>query len=722
MIELDNFSLGEGQVHEVYQRCILVSGKSNDAGALENGDGNVVVEVKDEVNRSSFLVQRWPMCRGYFKALVLLSPGLNKVLISTAPDSNGSTEISVRYTPLLQTPPLHLAVMIAKDSPLLMDCPPAKLGGVSNTHSSLDAAISKFRIAAYMWQALTAEDLRAKGLGRRSFRLEEEWTTDTLSQQSLNSPAAGLVPKVHLIRTDKTVAELRDANLAQQNPRARQRDDLHKIFTNALLAHGAPFTSHAKPVVAGLILDAHYDLSITPKPLILAHAALGCHDPNGLSLGIFGSHLAYSWPRFLEEVPSCLLDPTRPGDTVGNDNGECNTMWQACAVGQGALEPVTPETKHECRWDLRDVLKFRGLRHFWMPGDGELSKEAPSITVEEGDDGKLESMYVEVMCEVGIARVAFNQKGGKQVAEQQAFDAAPVKSLRYPRRQLIEKFGNAKQPLELEVTAMNGQQRAIGNIWNLFKNRSYINVPGTKIRLLKQSVSAGPHAEDEDVWTWAVMLKKRNSQGKLVDASKIDLRVGCVLDGAVVYYKDGETVPCGPRGVNGDPHMGGHQARKLALPSGAEIDKVAVSRDNNDRGRWLYGLRMWLSNGKAMGALNMRCGAQVQAEMLVPPSSHKIIGFYGTSGKYGLCSRFGIVSAPRDAVLPDAVYDMEELQNKPEQDGHRSKRRRTDDDEQDVDENIRDAGDDTPDDSCTSEDEDDNYDDEMDSEMEKWYK
>lgn len=66
--------------------------------------------------------------------------------------------------------------MIAKDSPLLIDCPPQKRGGISSAHSDLDAAINKFRMTAYMWQALTAEDLRVKGLDRRSFRLEEEWT------------------------------------------------------------------------------------------------------------------------------------------------------------------------------------------------------------------------------------------------------------------------------------------------------------------------------------------------------------------------------------------------------------------------------------------------------------------------------------------------------------------------------------------------------------------
>ena len=85
--------------------------------------------------------------------------------------------------------------MIAKDSPLLVDYPPARFGDSSSTPSGLDAAIAKFRMTAYMWQALTAEDLRAKHLGRRSFRLEEEWATDTLSQRSLHSLPWPLSPK-----------------------------------------------------------------------------------------------------------------------------------------------------------------------------------------------------------------------------------------------------------------------------------------------------------------------------------------------------------------------------------------------------------------------------------------------------------------------------------------------------------------------------------------------
>jgi hypothetical protein len=338
-----------------------------------------------------------------------------------------STQLTLNYIPLLQTPPLHLAIMIAKDSPLLIDCPSQKQGGISSAHSDLDAAINKFRMTAYMWQALTAEDMHAKGLGRRSFRLEEEWAAETLSREflqgshDLSARHMRSTAKIHLIRTEKTVAELRDAQVAQQNQQARRRDELHEYFTAALKKHGGPFASSSHPIVAGLILDSTFSLE---QNLILGHAALGCSNPDGVSLGIFGSHLTYSWPRFLEEVPSSLLDATVPGDNVGNDNNECGTMWEACSIGQGAFlhevghafgaphttgimargyaqdwpknflsrtaycahtkqagaTVIDGETMNDARWDISDALSFKVLPHFKLPTDPALSREA--VTAE----------------------------------------------------------------------------------------------------------------------------------------------------------------------------------------------------------------------------------------------------------------------------------------------------------------------------------------------------
>lgn len=97
----------------------------------------------------------------------------------------------------------------------------------------------------------------------------------------------------------------------------------------------------------------------------------------------------------------------------------------------------------------------------------------------------------------------------------------------------------------------------------------------------------------------------------------------------------------------------------MALPSSAEVVKVQVAHSDS---HWrLDGLRIHLSNGKSMGALNKREGVTVTS--LTPPAGHKIIGFYGASGTYGMCDQFGIVTAPRDVELPDSIYDLPELQN-----------------------------------------------------------
>ncbi|KAH7126158.1 zinc metallo proteinase [Dactylonectria macrodidyma] len=711
----------------VHQRCVLISGRCETSS--ESSDAFIKVETKTNGDNDSFPTQSWPMSHGWFKALVILSPGENALHITSSEDESHSTVITLQYIPLLQAPPLHLAILVAKDSPLLIDCPPRKFGALSGAHSSLNAAIAKFRLTAYMWQALTAEELRANGLGRRSFRLEEEWAADTLSQSMQRGTAMNSTAKVHLIRTDKTVAELRSAQFAQQNPKAAKPNELHDIFSQSLKAHGGPFTSEAKPVVAGLILDSTYDVK---NDLILAHAALGAHNPNGLSLGIMGSHLTYAWPRFMEEVPDCLLDQAPPGDQVGNDNGECVSMWEACAVGQGAflhevghafsaphttgimargysrdwpkcflaktafcvhaetegIEPVTPSTPNNCHWDIRDMLRFVNLPHFRHPHDTTLNSSYPNIEIQDDED----ITSVVITSEAGIAQVSFNGQ-----AETRSSVTNPQRSIRYTLDELENRF-DLQATLEIEVLGMNGKHTT-KDVVKLLSNRASIRVPGTGIRLQKKSAMS-PETPNNS-WSWAVMFKKRSRDGTLVSASKIDLRVGCVLDGVIVHYKDGSRVPCAPRGPNGkDLNMGGHQSKKIAIPKNVDVVKVAVTKDHDE----LRGLRIWLSNGKAMGALNKHDGADV--EVLVPDANQRIIGFFGGSNEDGWQSihEFGIVTAPKDQPIPDAVYHMPELQNNSDRGAARSHKRRK----------IEQA-DSYTEDEDTSEDEDTGYDNESDN-------
>jgi len=127
-----------------------------------------------------------------------------------------TTHLTLHYLPLLQTPPVHLAVILARDSEGSFEAPPDR-------PNTLDDAISRFRMAAYLWQMYTAEQLfrnfpgaKGQGLGsaRRSFRLEEEWTDDTLSLQE--SGARRMTAKIHVVTSPLSVAGKCSLSLGEQ--------------------------------------------------------------------------------------------------------------------------------------------------------------------------------------------------------------------------------------------------------------------------------------------------------------------------------------------------------------------------------------------------------------------------------------------------------------------------------------------------------------------------
>ncbi|KAK7756202.1 hypothetical protein SLS62_001795 [Diatrype stigma] len=731
----------------VYQRCLLVTGTCHDypPPRAPGAEDFIAVKAKDALLQP-LGQQNWPVWQGTFRCLVMLQPGANRVdfQLHHQGQVRTSARITVHCQPLLQLPPLHLAIMVAKDSPLLIDCPPAKRGAITTAHSTLDAAILKLRLAAYMWQALTAEDLRTKGLGRRSFRLDEEWGLDTTTMASMYPPLSsnsdnargsdgdssndntetrlpmGSVAKVHVVRSEKTVAELRDPDVAQQNHRARRRDELHTYFEQALKAHGHPFVGAARPVVAGLILDAHYSLA---QDLIVGHAGLGRHNhkpgrggagagAGGLSLGVFGSHTTYAWPRFLEEVPACLLDATPTGDTVGNDNGRCATMRGACFVGQGGLLHEVGAAfgaegaaagimsrgyekswgrafvaqkggdDHDARWNLSEALSFLTQEQFRLPGDPALSRSQKDGKVQVHCIlGQNDETLIEASCKAGLARIRFADPMGKvgwevdfcrkTAAELQDEETAikfgpAVFHLSF--QQLEERLDRSKV-WSLEVLGMNGSIRTEKNIWIFRADKAFIKVPGTSLVLSKRSVGSPARDKDQQYWRWAVLLKRKHRQGAgmgLTYASSIDIRVGATMDGAVVYYADGSKSNCG---IAYQEDFGGDsaEAKSLSEDEVFNITRVSIRTTGAES---LDGCRMTLSNGESWGALNW--GLAHQLYHLDAGDHERIIGFYGQSemenGESGYTCQFGIITAPKSVVdsdegLPLEVYDMPELMN-----------------------------------------------------------
>jgi hypothetical protein len=76
--------------------------------------------------------------------------------------------------------------------------------------NGVEEAVKRLRIAGYLWQAYTAEQIfRSFGVpingvsARRTFRLEEEWIEDTLSLQE--SGVWRSSAKVHVVQSQLTI-------------------------------------------------------------------------------------------------------------------------------------------------------------------------------------------------------------------------------------------------------------------------------------------------------------------------------------------------------------------------------------------------------------------------------------------------------------------------------------------------------------------------------------
>lgn len=311
--------------------------------------------------------------------------------------------------PALAAPPLDLVILLGKDSAGTFDAVPARIEREGN---GLDTAIRKYRMAAQLWQAFTAEQMIRNKMGRRTFRFEEEWQTGTLSNQDRERGVMRNEPKIHIVRSDKTVAEIRDLDVAQQNKNAKRSGDLFSWAQDAVKQHFNLLPGQ-KRYVSVLILDSHWD---NETKILRGHAALG-GGSDDLRIAIFGSHALQSYPSCIEEVAPAFSDCT-PTDTnfVANDCNESGSSWEAANIGIGAhlhevghllgcphqesgvmlrdyvilnrtftsREPFSTRTKSkggpviaedECGWHRLDVLRFRSHPCFKLNTDLSMNSD-----------------------------------------------------------------------------------------------------------------------------------------------------------------------------------------------------------------------------------------------------------------------------------------------------------------------------------------------------------
>lgn len=303
------------------------------------------------VNNSNnvFPPQFFEINNGQFKAFLHVSPGEANVFEAHALDKaylneSGFPErsdqvvdqgsLTLYFNPLPENKPVHLCVVIGKDSNGAYDMPHYKLK--KGQTADLGTAIQRLKVAARMMQAFTQDEFHRLGLSNRSFQFVEE----TVHHQSIFGYNVDLaVPhqevKVHVLRSDKTVAELRNPDYAQQNPKA---SDNGFCFSHAIdLVQKSnliePYRRTGTAIqCAVMYLDSHWD-----GKLITTHAALG-GGTGDVKMAVFGSHGLHSYPLTFPQISPSLVDATHLSQSeVANDCNQCGTSWECLNICMGAF-------------------------------------------------------------------------------------------------------------------------------------------------------------------------------------------------------------------------------------------------------------------------------------------------------------------------------------------------------------------------------------------------
>lgn len=560
-------------------------------------------------HQDAFPQTSWPVCDSHFKTLVHLSPGLNRIRFEfTSPKftANGSsahsTSINIHFLPLVNSAPLQLVILLGKDSPGTFDAVPER---VQREGNGLDTAIQKFKMAAYLWQAFTGEQMFRNGFGRRCFRFEEEWQTGTLSIRDRETRQMRNEAKVHIVRTDKTVAQLRDLDIAQQYENASNKGELFAIAKDAVQAHFRPSPGQ-KQYVSVLLLDAHWDRQ---AKVITGHAALGGGDGE-VQLGIFGSQALQSYPSSLEEVVPALSDCTRTNTNwVANDCNESGSNWEAANIGIGAhlhetghllgcphqesgimlrdyvrfnrtflcREPYSTRTKEqglrlclpkdEIGWHRLDALRFRSHPCFRLQCDPLTSPE-DSVQVWAVDQARLLVTAV-----TGIAFIELYPEGDdvcrtwiEYINSDGVTLGGSPKQVLLTESDVKSRLGNDKQKkrLRLEIHSVGQGKYVIDDLGLLMSKKAVIKMPhgqlGFRGRMLGFSQMEGSRPEQ-------ILIHSAINQAKLL----MSIRVfhGFALDGLEFCFDDSSIQLFGKRGgtTGGDDFLFGMLRRCVMMTS-----------------------------------------------------------------------------------------------------------------------------------------------------------
>ncbi|EME77668.1 uncharacterized protein MYCFIDRAFT_209149 [Pseudocercospora fijiensis CIRAD86] len=579
--------LGYAELSNCASKVLLIFGQCADI--TQPIDGHLTVCH----HQDKFPPTTWPVCDSHFKALVHLEPGPNRLRLDFTspklPAQNSSIPahsswININYLPLISAPPLQLCILLAKDSPETYDAVPER---VQKEGNALPTAIRKFRMAAYLWQAFTAEQMNRNGFGRRCYRYEEEWQPGTLTWRDMESGNMRNEAKVHVIRMDKTVEEIQDLHLAQQYEPAKKKGDLFGIAMEAVKAYFRPGDGQ-RQYVSCMFLDTHWDKRIGT---VRGHAALGGGDDQ-LKLAIFGSHCLQSYPAHIEEVVPAFSDCTRTDTNfVANDCNEGGSNWESANIGIGAhmhetghllgcphqengvmmrdytrlnrtftcREPYSTRTKQqgqrlclpkdECTWHRLDTLRFRFHPTFQLPTD-QASHPDNSVQV-----WTVENNTALITAATGVAWIEIYPHGDDVCHHWTEYLEQSAPRQINLTEQLIKDQLPAekkKRKIKLKIFSCGGGELEIQDLSRLYTSDSKVKLPDGRpgFKGTKLGHGAMQGSQPQELILGHCEKKQWGAAGEKKSRLLLSVKVyhGDCLDGIEFCYEDGKNELFGKRG------------------------------------------------------------------------------------------------------------------------------------------------------------------------------
>lgn len=571
-------------LQKVHQKVLLVYGYVGEPDK-QSLDGTLTVFHHQE----SFPPTIWPVNDSHFKALIHLTPGWNrlrfdfnspKLATNNSSIPAHSTWFTLNFLPLVNSPPLQLVILLGKDSTGTFDAVPERIQREGN---GLETALRKFRMAAYLWQAFTGEQMNRNGFGRRCFRFEEEWQTGSLTARDRESGQMRNEAKIHIVRSEKTVKELRDLDRAQQYDKATHKNDLYNLAIDAVMSYFKPIKGQ-KQYISVLLLDAHWD---TQVKTVTGHAALG-GDHEDIALAIFGSHALQSYPSCIEEVVPAFSDCTRTDTNyVANDLNESGSNWEAANIGIGAhlhetghllgcphqengvmlrdyvrlnrtflcREPYSTRTKSpgmrlclqqdECTWHRLDTLRFRYHPCFRLPSDQPLNFDN-SIQVWPVDNGK-----VLVTAATGVTFIELYTDGDELCHSWLEYGNGDFASPASPRQVvLMESDLKTRLPddkknnrIKVKMHSAGGGEHTVDDFGKLKSKESLVKLPNGQSGFRGSKLG---FSQQEGTQHHQIILESAVKLNKLLTSIKV--YHGFALDGIEFFYEDSTSQLFGKRG------------------------------------------------------------------------------------------------------------------------------------------------------------------------------